>query len=137
MRQLAYWVQRGDLSAVDYEAVDAARAINIYSTHDWDEELRFFSQIEKSGADSCPPGIGFVDPDGPILHVCPGAHDDALVHYTTNQSHTLLGFIPTGERMTYTRHGVTHTQVVELIRSFFDGQHDLLVRSFSTAGQLN
>ena len=137
MRQIPYWIQRGDLSAVDYKAVDAARAINVYSTHDWNEELRFFSQIEKSGADSCPPGIGFVDPDGPILHVCPGAHNDALVHYTSNQSRKLLAFIPTGERMTYTRQRVTHTEVVELIRWFFDGRHDLLAKNFSDAGRLN
>jgi len=137
MRQLAYWIQRGDLSAVDYEPVDAASAIEIFSIHDWNEELQFFSQIENSGGDSCPPGIGFVDPDGPILHVCPGTHDDTMVHYTSNQSHKLLGFIPTGERMTYTRQRVTDNDVVQLIQWFFDGRHDLLVKNFSTAGQLN
>ena len=133
MRSLEYWIQRADLSAVDYPAISVTDAVRIFTTHDWDEELKFLSEREETGSEYCPPRIGFVDPSGPVLHVCPTADGRAMVHYHAATTRKLLGFIPTGRSTIHTKQGVGRSDVVELIHSFFEGRHDWLLRKLAAA----
>src|ERR1700752_825999 len=71
MKSLAYWIQRADFSATDHEPIDVASALRAFDAHAWQDELNFQMELESRGREYCPPGMGFIDPDGPMLHVCP------------------------------------------------------------------
>ena len=133
MKSLPYWIQRADLSASDHEAVDVENALRVFMTHDWGEELELLSELERAGREYCPPGIGFVDPAGPILHVCPSSGGRALVHYHPKAMRKLFGFIPTFQEEVQTKQGVQQSDVVELIHSFFAGRHDWILRKLAAA----
>jgi hypothetical protein len=129
MRSLAYWIQRADFSATDYEPVDAAGALRVFEVHPWHDELRFQAELESGGREYCPPGIGFVDPDGPILHVCPTADGRTLVHY-----HAPPRFgLPPVEAAVHTREGLLRAEAAELIHYFFHGQHDWILQKLARA----
>lgn len=130
---MPYWIQSADLSAVDYSPVDMAAAIRAFRDHDWDEELRLLKDLESRGEDCCLSGIGFVDPDGPILHVCPSRDGCAMVHYHANGTHKVFGIIPTLQPMVHTREEVDRAEVLHLIQLFFEGRHDWVVARLSAA----
>ncbi len=115
MKSLPYWIQRADFATTDHDPVDVATALRVFDAHPWPDELAFESELEAGGHDYCPPGIGFVDPDGPILHLCPSADGHALVHYHVGSS-------------VRSRAGVLRGEAVELIHQFFHGQHDWILR---------
>ena len=129
MKSLAYWIQRADFSATDYDPIDVAGAIRAFDAHPWSEELILQSELEDNGREYCPPGIGFVDPDGPILHVCPTADGRALVHFHSKPSAWLLRTADPVQ----TSADVARTDVVELIHYFFHGQHDWIVQKLGAA----
>jgi hypothetical protein len=133
VRALEYWIQRADFSAVDHKAADAADGVRAFMTHNWPAELNYFSEREESGSDYCPPGIGFVDPSGPILHICPASDGRAMVHYHAESTRKVLGFIPTPQATTLTKQGVHRSSVVELIQWFFEGRHDWILRTLAAA----
>jgi hypothetical protein len=124
MKSLAYWIQRADFSAMDYDPIDVAGAIRAFDAHPWSEELSLQSELEDTGREYCPPGIGFVDPGGPILHVCPTADGRAVVHF---HSGLRVGLLAAGEPVQTTA-GIARTDVVELIHHFFHGHHDWIVQ---------
>ena len=70
-KAIPYWIQRADCSATDYGPVEVTKGVRPFETHDWRRELDLYSELESSGTDCCPPGIGFVDSGGDILHICP------------------------------------------------------------------
>jgi hypothetical protein len=111
MKSLPYWIQRADFSATDYEPTNVATAIGVFEVHRWDDELELQSALENQGRACCPPGIGFVDPDGPILHVCPAGDGRSLVHFHAHGD-------------VRTRNGMLQDDVLALIHRFFGGQHD-------------
>ena len=80
MKSLAYWIQQADFSASDHEVAAVEDAVSALGTMTG-TELRLQAELETAGKQYCPPGIGFIDPKGPILHVCPtigGASHGAL-----------------------------------------------------------
>ena len=109
--------------------VRVENALRVFMTHDWSEELEFLSELERARREYCPPGIGFVDPAGPILHVCPSAGGRALVPYHPKAMRKLFGFIPTFREGVQTKQGVQQSDLVELIHSFFAGRHDCILRN--------
>jgi hypothetical protein len=98
MKSLRYWIQRADFSATDHGPVDVAAALRTFATHPWQDELDLLAQLEATGTEYCTPGIGFVDPDGPILHLCPTIDGRALVHYHTGATRKAFGVLPTLNR---------------------------------------
>jgi len=130
---LAYWIQRADFTATDHEAADAEEAIHVLANHDWQAELRLEADLTTTGQESCPPGIGFMAPDGPILHVCPTIDGGSLVHFHPTRPKTLLDRIRASKAAVYTKQGVGQAEVVELIRWFFAGRHDSILRNFAAA----
>jgi hypothetical protein len=133
MKRLAYWIQRADLSATDYEPVDVAEALHAFATHRWRDELDLLSQLETAGSEHCPPGIGFVDPAGRILHVCPGSDGCALVHFHTRSVRKAFGLIPTWQSAVHTMEGMVRADVVRLIDLFFHGQDDSILQRLGAA----
>ncbi|HKA33294.1 MAG TPA: hypothetical protein VKH64_08790 [Candidatus Binatia bacterium] len=127
MKSLRYWIQRADLSATDYEPVDAAAAVRAFTTHDWAEETSLLSELEKAGKQCCPPGIGFVDPSGPILHVCPTTDGNATVHYHHNTIRKFLGIIPFHQSTVDTKQGVSRSDVADLITYFFEARNEWIL----------
>jgi len=91
---ISYWIQRANFETTEHGSVDAAQAVRIFESHDWRGELNDYAELERTGTESCPPGIGFVAPNGEILHICPDAHQNAQVHYHLNAPSTLLRIIP-------------------------------------------
>jgi hypothetical protein len=125
MKPLAYWIQRADFSTTDYDQVDVSTAVRAFDTHAWRDELSLQSELERGGLEHCAPGIGFVDPDGPFLHVCPTGDGLATVHYTPKPP--AFRFLRRARASIVTREGVPHADVVELIHDFFGGRHDSLL----------
>jgi len=129
MKLIPYWIQRADFSATDYSAVEVGDAVRAFDGHDWRRELELYSELESAGADCCPPGIGFVDSGGDILHICPSGNDRAMVHYHFTATRRLLGLIPMSRAIVETRQDVTRRQVLELIEFFFQGRHDWMLQT--------
>lgn len=129
MKRFPYWIQRADFSATDHDPIDVDGAIRAFDAHSWRDELARQSELEQGGRECCPPGIGFMDPNGRILHVCPTVDGRALVHY---HSKPKLGFLSSAPPV-QTRPDVARTDVVELIHYFFLEQHDWIVRRLGAA----
>jgi hypothetical protein len=128
MKSLPYWIQRADIASADFEPVDVAGALHAFTTHDWNAELDLLSELEGKASEFCPPGIGFVTPNGAILHVCPSQDGRALVHYHPAVLSKLLPFIPIRRFAGHTKQGVERSDVLELIQWFFEGRHEWLLR---------
>ena len=120
MTALAYWIQRADFSTTDYDPVDVASALRALDAHPWQDEWKLQGELENGGGEYCPPGIGFVDPDGPFLHVCPGAGGRYLVHFHAKTAFSLLRPFTT---TVHTGEDLRRADVGELIQHFFQGQH--------------
>ena len=130
MKLLPYWIQRADFSATDHAPVDVAGALRAFEAHPWQDELNLQSELADAGHEYCPPGIGFVDPDGQILHVCPNAVGRALVHYHAKPRFSV---IPPVEAAVHARDDMLGADVAELIHHFFHGQHDWVLRKLGAA----
>lgn len=129
MKAIPYWIQRADFSATDYGPVDVTDAVRALEGHDWRSELDLYSELENVGADCCPPGIGFVDSSGDILHICPSGDGRAMAHYHSTSTPKLFGFIPVPRSIVETRLDMTRAQVVELISYFFEGRQDWVLQT--------
>jgi len=130
---IPYWIQRADYSATDYDAAEVAEGLRAFETHDWRTELELYGELERDGSDCCPPGIGFVDPDGDILHVCLEVDGRATVHYDFTAPGKLFGLIPWSRWRVETWKGVPRSDVLDLIRFFFDGQRDWMLQKLGTS----
>ncbi len=128
-KTIPYWIQRADFSATDHSAVAVADAVRALEGHDWDRELALYAELESAGADCCPPGIGFVDPGGDILHICPTGNGRAMVHYHFTSTGKLLGLLPVPRSMVETRYDLHRSTVVELIGFLFEGRHDWMLQT--------
>lgn len=60
---VTFWIQHADFSTTDGRPVSVDEAIRAFSGHDWESELTAAHKRSLSGADTCPPGIGFVPAD--------------------------------------------------------------------------
>ena len=116
MKSLEEPDQRAYFSTTDHDPVDVSTAVRAFETHAWQAELSLQSELERGGLEHCSPGIGFVDPDGPFLHVCPSGDGLATVHYTPKP--TRFRFLWPARPAIVTREGVPRAEVVELIRRF-------------------
>ena len=88
--RLPGWIQRADLSAVDFDPVTFGEACRLLSDHDWKAEVEWRSEREDKGEESCPPGIAFsrTVPDGMVLfHACPKDGGLWVVHYHYPEGH--------------------------------------------------
>lgn len=118
---VAYWIQRADHSSVDHDPVGDEAAVQAYQRHDWESELAFERELDASGAENCPPGIGFVAEPGHLLHVCPNV-DTALVHYHFEESRKLLGIFPGKRSRVISALSLPLAEVPDLVRLFASGQ---------------
>ncbi len=120
MTTLEYWIQRADFSTTDFPPVDVAGALRALDAHHWPNEWKLQAELENAGEEYCPPGIGFVDPDGPFLHVCPSAGGRYLVHFHAKTAFSLLR--PSATTV-HTGENLSRADVGELIKHFFHGEH--------------
>ena len=110
------WLQSSDFSTQTLKA-DVNSVLEVLESHDWLGENLAMEQLEKGGSDSCPAGIGIVQGDGQILHICPN-RSSALVHH--HVSARALGFL-WRRPVTHTTQAVPLSDLPRLIRIFFNG----------------
>jgi hypothetical protein len=132
MAAIAYWIQRANFATTEHGPVDATEAVRVFESHDWHRELNDYIELERAGAECCPPGIGFVAPNGEILHICPDAHQNAVVHYHLNAPSTILGIIPVQVPRVETREGIHRARVTEMIDYFFEGRRDAILQALGS-----
>jgi hypothetical protein len=133
MALLPYWIQRADFSASDHEAVTSEGALEVLRNHSWEAEARLQAELEAAGKECCPPGIGFLAPDGPILHICPTSDGTSMVHFHATRARGLLDVLRSSRAAIHTKLGVEQAEVVELIQWFFAGRHDWIRRKLPAA----
>jgi hypothetical protein len=133
IQTLPYWIQRADFTSHEHDAVDVARAVELVRLHNWQAELRFKEELEASGQDACPPGIGFVAGAGRILHVCPLADGLAVVHYHFMERGRLLGIIPKKVNVSRTNPAVASSRIPEFVRHFYAADHSWLLERTTQA----
>lgn len=94
---VTFWIQHADFSTTDGRPVSVDEAIRAFSGHDWEAELAAAHKRSLSGAETCPPGIGFVPADAAsdiLLHICPKSWDLADVAYQyVSEPPKLLGVV--------------------------------------------
>ncbi|MBI2348773.1 MAG: hypothetical protein HYV05_08995 [Deltaproteobacteria bacterium] len=133
MRSIRYWIQHPDFSADEYDEVEIADGLRAFETHAWRNELDLLSQLESAGQECCPPGIGFVASDGSILHVCPDKDGAGLVHFHFTKIRRILGLIPVARSVVESKEGVRRSDVLDIIRFFFEGQQEWLLQKLAGA----
>jgi hypothetical protein len=84
-------------------------------------------ELEAAGLEACPPGIGFMDGQGGILHVCPSDDGPALVHYQFEQQQRWMGLIPYKASWVRTNLAAEWSQLPEFVRRFYADDHVWLV----------
>ena len=130
MTTLAYWIQEADFTTTDYAPVDVSGALRALDAHPWQDELRLQAELDREEGESCPPGIGFVDPGGPFLHVCPGGDGRFVVHFHTTSGASILRPMAT---TLHTGEDLLRPDVVELMQYFFQGQHARILQALRAA----
>jgi hypothetical protein len=114
------WIQHADYSQEEFD-LDLRSTLNKLDGVDWPAELAREQQLAKSGADSCPPGLGIVHPTDRILHICP-APSGAQVHF--HFPHKALGFLK--RQKSITLEGVRQEQIERCVQAFFDAEWEFL-----------
>ena len=132
MASIAYWIQRADFSASDHETVTSEGAIEVLRSHNWEAESRLQAEFEAAGKECCPPGIGFLASDGPILHICPTIGGTSMVHFHPTRARGRLDVLRSSKAV-HTKLGVEQAEVVELIHWCFAGRHDWIQRKLPAA----
>ena len=127
MNAIPYWIQRADFSVMDGPPVIEADAVRAFLTHDWEAELAFRAQLAGREQEWCDPGIGFVAPDGRVLHICPhpGATADAFYRFQARRR--LLGLFPRSTEEARTAYNIDRAQAARLIEHFFASRHEQLL----------
>lgn len=69
--ELQYWIQRADFSSANYPAVRFKRGLAALKGHDWSKERAYEARRYAEEEETCPPGIGYVQKDNSVLHICP------------------------------------------------------------------
>ena len=110
------WLQSSNFSTQSLKA-DVNSVLEALESHDWLGENLAMQQLERSGSNFCPAGIGIVRGDGQILHICPD-RKSALVHH--HVSARVLDFL-WRRPVTRTAHAVPLSDLPRLIRIFFSG----------------
>jgi hypothetical protein len=127
MRTISYWIQRADFTATEEVAIDHVGAVELLSSHIWRSEWRLLSERETAGLETCPPGVGFTDARGGILHVCRADEGHAVVHYHFTEPRRWLGLISTNAAVVRTNSVVESSQLPEFVRRFYEGDHAWLM----------
>jgi hypothetical protein len=121
------WMQLHDLSHSDLPDGSIKFAMRALSEFDWDSEILKEEQAAASGAETCPPGIGFVSEDGRILHVLPASHRRSHYHYHFPIEKKMLGFIPSTHQETISVQDLPDEHRTAIIQDHYDGRHMALL----------
>lgn len=127
------WIQYHDYSSISLESPDINSALEAYDATDWESELQKEQEAIDSGTKSCPPGMGFVDEDKIILHICP-TFNDFLYHYHHPVRKKLFGFIPYTNQEVYSVYLATDEHRLSIITYHYHGQHDKILELLQKYG---
>ena len=128
------WIQSADLSVKQMGSLELERALALFRDSDWDGELVRQAELERAGADSCPPGLGIVNDFGPfIIHLCPLPDDRLLVHYHFQARSGLAKWL--GHQRTHTVEDAPRDAVKGILGRFYLSDHDELMSELERLGR--
>ena len=130
---IPYWIQHADFSSDDFDPVDYRQATVVIQAYDWTTELRNQADREAAGEEACDSGVGFVAPEGRILHICPGPGGQCYFHYHFTESRKILGLIPASSQSIRSAFDVPVSDIPDVIYRFFNSDHDWLVSNTQSA----
>jgi len=126
--EITHWIQSADFSSTELGVADRTTVTRLLGEHPWQSELQKQSQLEATGDECCPPGLGVVAGEGRILHLCPEGDGTWMVHHHNRLPSRLLGFIPYTRSISETFSAVSTAHAEILIGQFFEtGAVDLSV----------
>ena len=117
------WLQSSDLSVREFET-NLQGALDALARHDWSNEEKLRSELERQGQEYCDSGLGLVREDGRILHVCPGG-ETSVVHF--HRPVKRLGFLWQRSAV-LSQPSMPSSSLPELVRYFFEQKDHLLER---------
>ena len=124
---IPYWIQKADFTSEDFGAVDYKQAQVALKKFDWAKEIQKQNELEKSGNESCDPGIGFISDDGRMLHICPNGKGKAYFHYHFSKTRRLFGLIPSKSDLIASRMDIHEFDLAEVIRRFYLSDHEWIM----------
>jgi len=128
------WMQMHDLSHADLPDGSIESAIRALSEFDWNSESLKEEQAAASGAETCPPGMGFVSGDSRILHIMPSSHSRSHYHYHFPVTRKLLGFIPSTRQATISVRQLPDQHRPAIIQHHYAGNHEAVVELLRSHG---
>jgi hypothetical protein len=115
------WIQNADLSSDELGAIGLTDALRRYRAHDWNSQLSRLRELEDSGNECCPPGMGFVVRSHYILHLCPNGDGTVTVHF--HYPKPFLGFL-WERQVTETNTSLSDLKVAGLLEMLFAGRYE-------------
>lgn len=130
--QFYYWIQKTDYTTEEEELSGLEEALAIYRDTDWATLVADYD--EDDGEKNCPPGIGFHNGfdegnrDAGLLHICP--YDDKTVYFNFNYpvDRKFLWLFTVKGLEFYERDNLPVDRVEELIRLFFTGDYEAILK---------
>lgn len=121
---MKYWIQHADFDTEDLGEISRDEAIRAFQDHDWIAENAKFNEIEKSGKENCPPGMGFNADGVGILHICPDKNGKALCFFHGRKKIKIFGFLPWTMKRNYEWSDVPISSIPDFIAAFYAGNVD-------------
>ncbi|MGI9627408.1 MAG: hypothetical protein ACR2QM_11280 [Longimicrobiales bacterium] len=110
------------MSSEDLGALSKSQAVERFEEYDWGTELTWLGELEFAGAQRCPPGMGLVDTDPRILHLCPLSQTLLRAHYHFPARKGLGRWF--GSRDTLTVESAPMEIAEDLILAFYRRRHE-------------
>ena len=115
------WIQKENLESVEFEAPDSTVARRVLREVDW--TWTFEPQVP---GDASALGLGLMAGDGHILHICPDAEGQCLVHFHFPHQVKVLGLIPLTVQEVRTMTGISLADAETMVESMFKGEYRTL-----------
>jgi len=124
-----YWIQHAYFDTEDLGEILRDEAIRAFQNHDWATENAKFKEIERSGKENCPPGMGFIADGLGILHICPDEKGKALCFFHERKRVKILGFLPWTMNYNFELSDVPVSSIPDFIAALYEGNVDTFIRT--------
>jgi len=126
--RITYWEQSADFESKEYEEIDLTKAVQIFKSRHWFEEIVVMERLMNSGKEFCPPGIGYVSDEGYILHVCSEEKDNYSIHFIYPTGSKILRKLGLEDQETKSTINLSEEKVILAIENFFNESYDKLMK---------
>jgi hypothetical protein len=119
------WIQKSDFSSTEIEDITLDSILDLIETTNWKSEHEYERNAQAAETKSCSAGIGIVFNNQHIFHICPNPDGSYLLHFHYGIRGKILFFIPTIEKITYSKFKSTKEELIELLLFFFKRKFDV------------